>query len=118
MLMRVDHGSHVPLSEQIATAVRGAFLRGEVVPGQRLPSARALAESVDVNLHTVLRAYAALRDEGLIELRRGRGAVIRNDTNPARTALAEAAKAFVHEARRHGLDTETMLETIRETATS
>lgn len=116
MLVRVNHGSSIPLGEQIAADVRGAFLRGEVQAGHRLPSARALAASIDVNLHTVLRAYAVLRDEGLIELRRGRGAVIRSDTSPDRTALTEAAKTFVREARRSGLDTMKMIEMIQETA--
>ncbi|BAH55116.1 GntR family transcriptional regulator [Rhodococcus opacus] len=115
MLMRVDHSSGTPLGEQIAANVRGAFLRGEIGAGDRLPSARALAESIDVNLHTVLRAYATLRDEGLIDLRRGRGAVVRADTDPIRTGLTEAARTFVSEARRLGLDTEQMIDVIKET---
>ncbi|MDV7352221.1 GntR family transcriptional regulator [Rhodococcus oxybenzonivorans] len=114
MLMRVDHGSSTPLGEQIAANVRGAFMRGEIAAGDRLPSARALAESIDVNLHTVLRAYAVLRDEGLIDLRRGRGAVIRTDTNSAHAGLTEAARAFVAEARRLGLDTDQMIDMIKE----
>ncbi|MEV0946470.1 GntR family transcriptional regulator [Rhodococcus sp. NPDC049939] len=116
MLMRVDHGSSTPLGDQIAANVRGAFLRGEIHAGDRLPSARALAESIDVNLHTVLRAYAALRDEGLIDLRRGRGAVVRADSTPARTGLTEAAKVFVTEARRLGLDTPQMIDVLKEIA--
>ncbi|AOW94547.1 GntR family transcriptional regulator [Rhodococcus sp. WMMA185] len=115
MLMRVDHNSTTPLAEQIAANVRGAFLRGEIGAGDRLPSARALAESIEVNLHTVLRAYAALRDEGLIDLRRGRGAIIRTDADPVRAGLAEAARVFVAEARRLGLDTDQMLDLIKET---
>lgn len=116
--MRVDHGSSTPLGEQIAANVRGAFLRGDVQPGDRLPSARALADSIDVNLHTVLRAYATLRDEGLIELRRGRGAIVRTDTTPSRTALEQAAKKFVREARSWGLGTEQMIRLVEEAARS
>lgn len=42
--------------------------------GERLPAAKALGESLGVSLHTVLHAYQDLRHQGLIELRRGRGA--------------------------------------------
>ncbi|QNG18957.1 GntR family transcriptional regulator [Rhodococcus triatomae] len=115
MLLRVDHGSGTPLSDQIAAGIRGAFLRREIGPGDRLPAARALAQSIDVNLHTVLRAYAALRDEGLIDLRRGRGAVVRPDSAPQHTRAVEAARTFVAEARRLGLDTDQMLDLVRRT---
>jgi GntR family transcriptional regulator len=116
MLVRIDHASTTPLADQIAAGVRGSVIRGEIGPGDRLPSARALAESVDVNLHTVLRAYAALRDEGLIDLRRGRGAVIRAEFDSGRAALNESAREFVKLARNLGLDTAHMLELIKETS--
>ena len=103
MLLRVDPSLAVPLYEQLATAIRGAVGAGEVEPGERLPSARGLAADLDVNMHTVLRAYSTLRDEGLLELRRGRGAVVRGDGAPARAALDQLAGALTAEARRQGL---------------
>ena len=77
-------------------------VRGEVVAGQRLPSARELAESLELNVHTVLHAYQQLRDEGLIELRRGRGAIVRAEAVDA-GALHESVAALVAEARRRGV---------------
>jgi len=76
MLIRVDRNAAGPLHEQVADAIRTAVLDGDSTRGDRLPAARELAESLNISLHTVLRAYQALRDEGLIELRRGTGAVV------------------------------------------
>lgn len=76
MLWQVDPSDPQPLYEQIAGVVRRAVGERTLTPGDRLPAAKELALSLDVNLHTVLKAYQQLRDEGIIELRRGRGAVV------------------------------------------
>ncbi|MEO6880965.1 MAG: GntR family transcriptional regulator [Mycobacteriaceae bacterium] len=109
MLVTVDTTLAVPLGTQIAAGIRGGLVRGEIVAGERLPSARALGASLQVNLHTVLRAYAELRDEGIIELRRGRGAVVRRNLDPEHTRVRELARAFVREARSLGLDPAALL---------
>ncbi|GLY04340.1 MULTISPECIES: GntR family transcriptional regulator [Actinoplanes] len=114
MLFRVDVAATEPLADQIAAQVRGALMRGELSPGERLPAARELADLLDVNLHTVLRAYGRLRDEELIELRRGRGAVIRGDADAARLRLVELARHFVREAHRQGLGEDEMVAIMRE----
>ncbi|MFD7323158.1 GntR family transcriptional regulator [Streptomyces sp. NPDC059875] len=104
MLFRVDPASAVPLGDQIAACVRGALADGSVTPGERLPAARELADSLGVNVHTVLRGYQRLREEGLIELRRGRGAVVVPDApTPDRARLLEHVHALVTEARTLGL---------------
>ncbi len=117
MLFRVDVAAAEPLAEQIAAQVRGGLMRGELRAGERLPSARELAEVLDVNLHTVLRAYGQLRDEELIELRRGRGAVVRGDASAGRVRLRELARQFAREARRQGLKDEEMLAILKEAQT-
>ena len=76
MLLSVDTASERPIYEQIADAVRRAVARGEILAGEKLPPASEVATGLDVNKHTVLRAYQALRNEGLVDLRRGRGAVV------------------------------------------
>lgn len=103
MLFRVDPGSAVPLGDQIAASVRGALAEGRTRPGERLPAARQVAQSLGINVHTVLRGYQKLRDEGLIELRRGRGAVVTADAPAARAGLLAQAHGLVAEARRQGL---------------
>lgn len=76
VILRVDLGGSRPLFEQVAAAVRAEIVAGRVRAGDRLPAAREVAAALDINVHTVLRAYQSLRDEGLIDLRRGRGAVV------------------------------------------
>ncbi|MFJ9826769.1 GntR family transcriptional regulator [Streptomyces sp. NPDC101160] len=114
MLFRVDPASAVPLGDQIAACVRGALADGTAAPGERLPAARELADSLGVNVHTVLRGYQRLREEGLIELRRGRGAVILpGAAAPGRAHLAEALRALAAEARQLGLSDKEFLDLAR-----
>ncbi len=117
MLLRIDPTSPEPLFAQLAGQVRAAVARGEVTEGTRLPSARDLAASLEVNLHTVLHAYQDLRDEGLIELRRGRGAVVTQpagrDYAPLHVAIADLVRA----ARTAGLSDGTTLGLVKDALT-
>ena len=117
MLIRVDPARSTPLHDQIAASVRRAIAAGEVGSGERLPSARMLAASLDVSIHTVLAGYQQLRDEGLIELRRGRGATVRDGASADRAGVVELARRLVAEARRVDIDTDELLALVRRTAT-
>jgi len=101
MLVRVDSTSSVPLYSQIERQIRRAIADGEVHPGERLPNARDLATSLDVNLQTVLRSYAGLRDEGLVEVRRRRGVTV--IATPDTAELVDLAIRLVASARSYGL---------------
>lgn len=114
MLIRIDRGADTPLFTQVADQVRRATFTGELSPGDRLPSARELADSLGVNLHTVLRAYQDLREEGLLDLRRGRGAVVRASTVPDLAALWEAISVLATEARRLHLSPAFVLNLVKE----
>jgi GntR family transcriptional regulator len=113
MLFRVDPGSPEPLFAQLAAAVRAELVRGALAPGDRLPAARELAGSLEINLHTVLRAYQELRDEGLVELRRGRGAVIRAGAEGP-GALRDDVQRLVADARRLGVAPSTLIALVRQ----
>ncbi|AYF96968.1 GntR family transcriptional regulator [Protaetiibacter intestinalis] len=113
MLIRVDPASGVAIYDQIAASVRSDASRGVLHPGDRLPAARELADALDVNIHTVLRAYQQLRDEGLVDLRRGRGAVL-TDAATRGGALADAVRELVAAARREGVALPTLVSLIRE----
>ncbi|WP_330475675.1 GntR family transcriptional regulator [Terrabacter sp. C0L_2] len=99
MLWQVDPTSNTPLHVQVAACVRREMASGRLSRGDRLPAAKEVAAVLDVNLHTVLRAYQSLRDEGLIDLRRGRGAVV-SATDPGGDArLRTLVTELVAEAR-------------------
>lgn len=114
MLLRIDPTATEPIYAQLAAQIRAAAARGELVPGERLPAARDLAESLQVNLHTVLRGYQELRDAGLIELRRGRGAVVSARASRDVAPLTDAIAAVVATARRLDVPAETTLALVKE----
>lgn len=113
MLFRVDSAKNVPLGEQIAACVRRGIADGFLGGGERLPSARDLAESLDVNMHTVLGAYQQLRDDGLIELRRGRGATVRAGAQANRAEVIGLIEQLLRAAHRIALDEEELIDLIR-----
>lgn len=102
MLLSVDLRSSQPLHDQLAGQLRQAISHGDLGPGAKLPPAREVADSLGVNMHTVLRAFKTLQDEGLLEVRRGRGTLV-TDQAPQRVNMVSIAKKLVQEARRQGL---------------
>jgi GntR family transcriptional regulator len=103
MLIRLSDGSPASIAEQISFQIRLAVSRGDVAVGEKLPSARDLAASLDVNMHTVLRAYDSLREAGVIALSRGRGATVVGGDEPGVRDVLEAVAAMVAEAARAGI---------------
>ena len=112
MLFRVDASSALSLADQIAIQVRSGVVDGSLVPGERLPPARDLGAALQINMHTVLRAYKALRDEGVIEMRQGRGAYVRHDAGPGLVRLTELAQQLVGEARKLGMSQQDIVRLI------
>lgn len=96
----VDRDDPAPLHEQVAAEIRRAISEGEAGPGDRIPQARDLAAALGVNSNTVLRALRLLRDEGLVEM--GRGRAIRVTGSPDRGAVIAKTKELIDFARRHG----------------
>ncbi|MGH7175418.1 MAG: GntR family transcriptional regulator [Minisyncoccia bacterium] len=98
--VKLQHDEPVALHEQVAAELRRAIADGEAVRGERLPPARDLAAVLSVNANTVLRALRMLRDEGLLEFRRGRGITVSG--SPDSGAVVSRAREFIEFARGHG----------------
>jgi GntR family transcriptional regulator len=96
----IDRSDSTAVFEQVAGEIRRAILEGEAKPGERLPPAKDLAAELSVNTNTVLRALRVLRDEGLLEFRRGRGVSVAG--TPERAAVLEKARELVAVGRSHG----------------
>jgi GntR family transcriptional regulator len=108
--VKVSRDDPTELFEQVAAEIRRAIADGEAKAGERLPPARDLAAVLGVNTNTVLRALRQLRDEGLLEFRRGRGVTVA--ATPERGAVAVRAKDLVRFARHHGYDVGELVEII------
>jgi GntR family transcriptional regulator len=98
--VKIDRDEPTELHEQVAAEIRRAIADGEAKPGERLPPARHLAAVLEVNTNTVLRALRQLRDEGLLEFRRGRGVTVTG--TPEQGAVAARARELVIYARQQG----------------
>ena len=110
MLIRLDSSSDKPIYRQIAESVAESIEQGAVGPGERLPSARSLAGTLDVNMHTVLRAYSQLEEWGMVEMRRGRGGVV---VSPE-SSLRNLVTTLVAQARRQKIDKRDVVEMLEE----
>src|SRR6478752_8359097 len=113
--VKVDRADPTDLYEQVAGEIRRAITAGEAKPGERLPPARDLAAVLGVNTNTVLRALRALRDEGLLEFRRGRGITVIG--TPDQGAVVEGARDLVALARRYGYRLDELIDIIQQVST-
>ena len=112
--VKVDRDEPLELHEQVAGEIRRAIAEGEAKPGERLPPAKDLAAVLEVNTNTVLRALRQLRDEGLLEFRRGRGITVTG--TPDHSALITQARALVRLARHNGYGPDELTQLIRATS--
>jgi len=110
--VKIDRREATELHEQVAAEIRRAIADGEAKPGERLPPARDLAAVLGVNTNTVLRALRALRDEGLLEFRRGRGITVAG--SPQRGAVVARARELVRFARLHGYRVDELIRIIED----
>jgi len=110
--VNLDRANPLPLHDQVAGQIRRAIADGEAGPGDRLPLAKDLAAVLGVNKNTVLRALHMLRDEGLLEFRRGRGITVAG--TPQRGAVLGQVRTLLQFARQQGYGREEVIQMIRD----
>src|SRR5678816_3127731 len=111
--VKLDYDNPFDLHEQVAGEIRRAIADGEAKSGERLPPAKDLAAVLGVNANTVFRALRTLRDEGLVEFRRGRGVTV-TGIAPHRRAVIAKARELVALGQRYGYAPDQLAQIIRQ----
>lgn len=112
-LIQIDPSDPSPLHEQVAASIRRAINEGTYSRGQRLPTAKDIAVALDVNPNTVLRALRRLREEGVLEFRRGRGIRVTSAADQ-RTEVIQQVRELVSLAARNGISRKQLCQMIEE----
>lgn len=101
----------MPRYLQVAAELRREIAEGKAKPGQRLPPARDLAAVMGVNQNTMFRALRELRDEGILEFRRGRGISVTGDAAGLSDVVAHCRDLLSYSSR-HGYRKDEVLRII------
>ena len=81
MILSIDFNSDEAIYMQLRNQIIYGIAKDTIREGDSLPSVRQLAEDIGINMHTVNKAYAVLKNEGFLKLDRRYGAIIAIDIN-------------------------------------
>src|SRR6478609_9180092 len=109
----VDPASREAPFEQVRAQVEAQIRSGRLVPGDRLPTVRALAADLGLAANTVARAFKELEAAGLVETRRRAGTVVASGEHTADVAVMALAAKFAAAARDAGLDAAAAVDLVR-----
>lgn len=87
MYISIDFNSDEALYLQLRNQIIMAIVKAELQEGENLPSVREMADTVGINMHTVNKAYAVLRQEGYLRLDRRHGAVVAVDMDQMKATM-------------------------------
>ena len=110
MLLKLDFSSDVPIYQQIRDQVVVAIASGQLVPGDKLPTIRTLAEEAGINMMTASKAYQLLKTEGYITTGRRDGATVRLPVTGAAPKTVEDLRLRLCELRLAGMERTDILE--------
>ena len=116
MLWEIDFNSDEALYLQICNRVILGIASDEIQEGDSLPSVRQLADSIGINMHTVNKAYAMLRQEGFVKIDRRKGAVIALDADKLQTIqeLRRDLRVILAKARCRSVTKDEMIALVEE----
>ena len=121
MQIHLDHHSGEPIYRQIVEAIKFEVARGKINEGDRLPSIRDLANSLGINMRTVVKAYEELCHAGLAVMQQGRGVFITApqgvlSTARRRDVLTDLVQRLMAEAIRLGASAEEVKSVLEKVA--
>ena len=90
MIFRLNQSSGIPLYLQLIEQVKHAVETGALREGDQLPTIRKVAEDLVMNPNTVVRAYRELEHEGVLELKHGSGAYIKESAGNRARVMRKA----------------------------
>ena len=119
MEISIDPKSGVPLYRQIIESVKFAISRGDLAPGDRLPTVRQLAVDLEVNPNTVVRAYREMEIQGVLDTQQGSGTFVTNhrpeiDALERRRMLDQVLTELLARASGFGFTLEEVLDRLRQ----
>ena len=104
----LEFDDRMPIYRQIILQFYRAFVRGDIMPGDRIPSIRDLSALLRVNTNTIQRVYQEMERDGLISSKRGTGYFFTEDINMTditrRNLALESLQRFVEEMRSLGCE--------------
>jgi len=115
---KLDHKSGVPYYRQIIDQIRHGIATGSWKPGEQLPTVRALAVQLKVNLNTVSKAYKELEIQNILETQQGTGTFIGSvkveiDEKERRSKLNGICTEFLTIANTYGFSTEDVIAELK-----
>ncbi|MCY6370044.1 GntR family transcriptional regulator [Clostridium ganghwense] len=118
MLIKIDFESETAIYIQLRNEIIKGIAKGELQEGENLPSVRQLAGDIGINMHTVNKAYALLKEDGFINMDRRKGAVIGSMknmiTDEYKEKLNEEMDAIIAEVYCRGMSEEEFINMCRE----
>ena len=123
MRFRIDRDDERPIYVQIVDEVRSSIMLGLIKPGDRLPTVRDLAETLDINVNTVRHAYSVLGEHFIVTSRPGAGTIVRDDANNddilrRDQLLRQIAVRALRSANRHGFGVKELLAALQRAETA
>lgn len=115
--MKLEYDASKPIYEQIIDKIKKMIVRGELKPGDKLPSQRKMAKKVEVNPNTIQRAYREMENLGLVETKRGLGTFIKEEEKIVNGISEEMAnrtvEKFLSEMKSLGFNEKDVLEVVK-----